>query len=96
MSRVERLVGVRSASGSATLTRLLELAAARSGLVTLNVHVLLLAHYTPHFPKLRVMGHHLHVKALHERMSTDCPPRVQYRPQWVRLSHLQTLAVLGL
>ena len=31
MSRVERLVGVRSASGSATLTRLLELAAARSG-----------------------------------------------------------------
>ena len=31
VSRVEgRLVGVRSASGSATLTRLLELAAARS------------------------------------------------------------------
>ena len=31
VSRVERRVGVRSASGSATLTRLLELAAARSG-----------------------------------------------------------------
>ena len=46
VSRVERRVGVRSASGSATLTRLLELSAARSGTgdLKLNVHVLLQAH----------------------------------------------------
>ena len=66
VSRVEHREGVRSASGSATLTRLLELAAAGSGTRDLERSRLLQAHQTPHFQELRGMAHHPHVKVLHE------------------------------
>ena len=77
-------MGVRSASGSATLTRLLELAAARSG--TGDVHMALLAHGTPHLQGLRVMGHHPQVAVLHEYLSTNCLLRAQYCPLEIQFS----------
>ena len=81
VSRVERLVGVRSASGSATLTRLLELAAARSGTGDLERSRLASGSPNTSFSKIEVTGHHPHVKVPHELMSTYCLLRVQYCPR---------------
>ena len=50
--------------------RLLELAAACSGLGTSNVHVALKAGYIPNLQGLRVTAHHPPVELLQERLST--------------------------
>ena len=70
---------VRSASGSATLTRLLELAAARSGTGDLERSRGTVGS-RPHFQELRVTARHPHAEVLHECSSTNCLLWVQYCP----------------
>ena len=71
VSRLERLVGVRSASGSVTLTRLLELAAPRSGTGDLERSRRALGSLNTSFSRSEgMMVRHPHVEVLHESLSS--------------------------